>query len=65
MNDLTIQNLLAHTRRNRDLVAKALGASEDLRAIDPANVNLPFHIERTARQLEALTAAEAALSKAI
>ena len=62
---MTIQQLLHHTRRNRDVIAAALKASQAVAEIDPSNVNVPFELERYARQLEALSAAEAAIAKAL
>lgn len=62
---MTIQELMHHTRRNRDIIHRALGSAEDVRSIDGGNVNVHFEIERYARQLEALIAAEAALAKAL
>lgn len=65
MNIITMQQLLHHTRRNRDVINAALKASQAVAEIDPSNVNVPFELERYERQLTALMKAEAILSQAL
>lgn len=65
MNVLTMQQLLHHTRRNRDVISTALKASQAVAEIDPSNVNVPFELERYERQLTALMKVEAVLSQAV